>query len=171
MPFERPDCSTSQGRARPCTRSRRRRIASAWRSSVAPSPRRWRCARNASRGPDRRIWLTTFCDEGRARPRVPRSMPRGGAQQRRPCGFPYGNATAASAPSSTTAASAAAPLPPSSSITRSRTRGGPNAIENVRLRCRAHNTLAAEQDFGRAFVERKKHGARHDRRSDARADA
>lgn len=50
-------------------------------------------------------------------------------------------------------------------------RGGPNAIENVRLRCRAHNTLAAEQDFGRAFVERKKHGARHDRRSDARADA
>lgn len=41
-------------------------------------------------------------------------------------------------------------------------RGGPNTIDNVSLRCRAHNDLAAEEDFGRAFMKRKKHAATHD---------
>ena len=50
-------------------------------------------------------------------------------------------------------------------------RGGPNAIENVSLRCRAHNALAAEQDFGRAFMERKKQSARHDCQNESRPDA
>ena len=44
-------------------------------------------------------------------------------------------------------------------------RGGPSTAENIRLRCRAHNDLAAEQDFGRAFMLAKKQGpARPDRR-------
>ncbi len=33
-------------------------------------------------------------------------------------------------------------------------RGGPATVENLRLRCRAHNALAAERDFGREFVQR-----------------
>jgi len=37
-------------------------------------------------------------------------------------------------------------------------RGGPSTAENIRLRCRAHNELAAEQDFGRAFMLAKKQG-------------
>ncbi|MEO8180878.1 MAG: HNH endonuclease signature motif containing protein [Deltaproteobacteria bacterium] len=28
-------------------------------------------------------------------------------------------------------------------------RGGPSSLENITLRCRSHNALAAEQDFGR----------------------
>lgn len=35
-------------------------------------------------------------------------------------------------------------------------RGGPATVENLHLRCRAHNALAAEQDFGRAFMESRK---------------
>jgi 5-methylcytosine-specific restriction endonuclease McrA len=37
-------------------------------------------------------------------------------------------------------------------------RGGPDTEENLTLRCRAHNALAAEQDFGRAFMQRSKRG-------------
>lgn len=33
--------------------------------------------------------------------------------------------------------------------------GGQATVENIRLRCRAHNALAAEEAFGRAFVERR----------------
>jgi 5-methylcytosine-specific restriction endonuclease McrA len=32
-------------------------------------------------------------------------------------------------------------------------RGGPATAENLRLRCRAHNALAAERDFGRGFMQ------------------
>jgi len=35
-------------------------------------------------------------------------------------------------------------------------RGGPPAVSNLRLACRSHNGLAAEQVFGRDFIERKK---------------
>ncbi len=35
-------------------------------------------------------------------------------------------------------------------------RGGPATLDNLELRCRAHNALAAEHDFGRALVERQK---------------
>src|SRR5581483_8314107 len=31
--------------------------------------------------------------------------------------------------------------------------GGPPTLENLELRCRAHNTLAAEQDFGREHMD------------------
>jgi 5-methylcytosine-specific restriction endonuclease McrA len=34
--------------------------------------------------------------------------------------------------------------------------GGAASIDNIKLRCRPHNALAAEMDFGRAFMERKK---------------
>jgi len=37
-------------------------------------------------------------------------------------------------------------------------RGGPATAENLRLRCRAHNELAAEQDFGRNVMLAKKRG-------------
>jgi len=30
--------------------------------------------------------------------------------------------------------------------------GGPATLDNLELRCRPHNTLAAEQDFGRAYT-------------------
>jgi 5-methylcytosine-specific restriction endonuclease McrA len=36
--------------------------------------------------------------------------------------------------------------------------GGPPAAENITLRCRSHNELAAEQDFGRELVVAMKHG-------------
>jgi hypothetical protein len=36
-------------------------------------------------------------------------------------------------------------------------RGGPPTDANIHLRCRAHNALAAEEDFGREFITRKKH--------------
>ena len=41
-------------------------------------------------------------------------------------------------------------------------RGGTHEAENVTLRCRAHNVLAAEQDFGRACVERAGSSQRHE---------
>jgi 5-methylcytosine-specific restriction endonuclease McrA len=31
--------------------------------------------------------------------------------------------------------------------------GGPETLDNLELRCRAHNTLAAEQDFGREYMD------------------
>ena len=34
--------------------------------------------------------------------------------------------------------------------------GGPPTVSNLRLRCRAHNALAAETAFGREFMARKK---------------
>ena len=34
--------------------------------------------------------------------------------------------------------------------------GGEHHASNITLRCRAHNALAAEQDFGRDFVQRKR---------------
>ena len=36
-------------------------------------------------------------------------------------------------------------------------RGGQNTIDNVRLRCRAHNQFTAEQTYGRAFMRAKRH--------------
>ncbi len=36
--------------------------------------------------------------------------------------------------------------------------GGTTDLHNIKLRCRAHNDLAAELDFGRRFMQRKKHG-------------
>ena len=38
----------------------------------------------------------------------------------------------------------------------SRAKGGKSTIPNLRLRCRAHNQLAAEQEFGRAFMQKKR---------------
>jgi hypothetical protein len=35
-------------------------------------------------------------------------------------------------------------------------RGGEHSLENVTLRCRAHDDLAAEQGFGRGFIERRR---------------
>ncbi len=35
-------------------------------------------------------------------------------------------------------------------------RGGPASIDNLTLRCRAHNALAAEHDFGRAWMAQRK---------------
>jgi hypothetical protein len=35
-------------------------------------------------------------------------------------------------------------------------RGGPSTATNVRLRCRTHNQLSAEKDFGREFMELKR---------------
>jgi hypothetical protein len=35
-------------------------------------------------------------------------------------------------------------------------RGGETTVENLCMRCRAHNGLAAEQDFGREFMERRR---------------
>jgi 5-methylcytosine-specific restriction endonuclease McrA len=35
-------------------------------------------------------------------------------------------------------------------------RGGPPSFENIRLRCRSHNDLAAEQDFGRDFIRERR---------------
>lgn len=34
--------------------------------------------------------------------------------------------------------------------------GGPSTLENLRLRCRTHNGLAAEERFGRAFMQERK---------------
>jgi len=36
-----------------------------------------------------------------------------------------------------------------------RAKGGKGSVANLRLRCRAHNRLAAEAEFGRAHIERK----------------
>jgi hypothetical protein len=40
-------------------------------------------------------------------------------------------------------------------------RGGLTTAANLRLRCRAHNQLAAERAFGAGFMERKREEARH----------
>jgi hypothetical protein len=40
--------------------------------------------------------------------------------------------------------------------------GGATSVDNVTLRCRAHNALAAEQDFGREFVERMRRAGREE---------
>jgi 5-methylcytosine-specific restriction endonuclease McrA len=39
-------------------------------------------------------------------------------------------------------------------------RGGPATVDNLTLRCRAHNALAAEQDFGRHWMMQKKNAHR-----------
>jgi hypothetical protein len=39
-----------------------------------------------------------------------------------------------------------------------------NRIES-RFRCAAHNALAAEEDFGREHIERKRHSQRHETRA------
>jgi 5-methylcytosine-specific restriction endonuclease McrA len=41
-------------------------------------------------------------------------------------------------------------------------RGGQHIVANLALRCAAHNALAAEKDFGRSNIERKRHGAKHE---------
>ena len=41
-------------------------------------------------------------------------------------------------------------------------RGGAHCLDNVTLRCRAHNTLAAEHDFGRDFVGRARDSTQHE---------
>jgi hypothetical protein len=40
--------------------------------------------------------------------------------------------------------------------------GGENVASNLTLRCRAHNALAAEQDFGREATVRKRDASRHE---------
>jgi len=45
-----------------------------------------------------------------------------------------------------------------------RGRGGSSELANLRVRCRAHNRLHAEQTFGKQHVERKIHERRHPRR-------
>jgi hypothetical protein len=47
-------------------------------------------------------------------------------------------------------------------------RGGEATVENLRLRCRAHNQLAAEQAFGRELVRAKREGARRAAAAQAR---
>jgi hypothetical protein len=37
-------------------------------------------------------------------------------------------------------------------------RGGPSSLENLRLRCRAHNALTAENDFGCELVRSRRDG-------------
>src|SRR5688572_12573179 len=41
-------------------------------------------------------------------------------------------------------------------------RGGEHRLDNLTLRCRAHNALAAEQDFGRDFVALARDASRHE---------
>ena len=41
-------------------------------------------------------------------------------------------------------------------------RGGEHVAANLALRCAAHNGLAAEESFGRAAIEQKRHLADHD---------
>jgi hypothetical protein len=36
--------------------------------------------------------------------------------------------------------------------------GGATTVDNLSLRCRAHNALAAERDFGRELIARKRSG-------------
>jgi len=40
--------------------------------------------------------------------------------------------------------------------------GGDHTAQNLTLRCRAHNALAAETDFGRPFMEKKRGSPRHE---------
>jgi hypothetical protein len=42
-------------------------------------------------------------------------------------------------------------------------KGGPSTVANVRLRCRAHNQLAAERAYGAGFMLRKRDAARESR--------
>ncbi|HET9930049.1 MAG TPA: HNH endonuclease signature motif containing protein [Polyangiaceae bacterium] len=42
--------------------------------------------------------------------------------------------------------------------------GGEHTLENLALRCRAHNALAAEQDFGAEFIQRTRDSVRHESR-------
>ncbi|HVJ15787.1 MAG TPA: HNH endonuclease signature motif containing protein, partial [Polyangiaceae bacterium] len=39
--------------------------------------------------------------------------------------------------------------------------GGEHTVENITLRCRAHNALAAEEDFGKELIERAKDSSDH----------
>ncbi|MEO7868641.1 MAG: HNH endonuclease, partial [Candidatus Eisenbacteria bacterium] len=48
-------------------------------------------------------------------------------------------------------------------------RGGETTVENLRLRCRAHNQHEAERVFGAGFMERKRAEARERKREDSRA--
>jgi hypothetical protein len=48
-------------------------------------------------------------------------------------------------------------------------RGGEHTQSNLTLRCRAHNALAAEQDFGRDFIELKRDSNGHEACGDAEA--
>jgi hypothetical protein len=41
-------------------------------------------------------------------------------------------------------------------------KGGAHRATNVCLRCRAHNVLAAEQDFGCSFIRRCRDASRHE---------
>jgi 5-methylcytosine-specific restriction endonuclease McrA len=41
-------------------------------------------------------------------------------------------------------------------------RGGESTEENLTLRCRAHNALAAEEDFGKEFVQHARGALEHD---------
>jgi hypothetical protein len=43
-------------------------------------------------------------------------------------------------------------------------RGGESTVENVRLRCRAHNQYTAEQTFGAEFMEQKRQARRRPRK-------
>jgi hypothetical protein len=45
-------------------------------------------------------------------------------------------------------------------------RGGAHDAANVKLRCTQHNTLAAEQDFGREFIAQRQSSERHSRSYD-----
>jgi 5-methylcytosine-specific restriction endonuclease McrA len=40
-------------------------------------------------------------------------------------------------------------------------RGGEHTAENITLRCRAHNTLAAEEDFGKELIDHAKDSSDH----------
>ena len=40
--------------------------------------------------------------------------------------------------------------------------GGEHRLDNVTLRCRAHNALAAEEDFGRDFVLSARESSQHE---------
>jgi hypothetical protein len=40
--------------------------------------------------------------------------------------------------------------------------GGEHRLGNVTLRCRAHNALAAEEDFGRDFVTSARDSSQHE---------
>jgi hypothetical protein len=42
--------------------------------------------------------------------------------------------------------------------------GGEHTASNLTLRCAAHNALAAEEDFGREFVESQKPSRAHETR-------
>ncbi|HWA76893.1 MAG TPA: hypothetical protein VG937_31380 [Polyangiaceae bacterium] len=46
--------------------------------------------------------------------------------------------------------------------------GGVHELQNLSLRCKAHNTLAAEQDFGREYVAHQRERSRHKPERDAK---